>query len=172
MADCGLEFEVRGYDLDENYPSDLEADRVPEFLANLKSGGYPFDMQSNEILITADTVVICDGKILGKPSGEEGARSMLRMISNREHKVVTGVTIRSCEKSVSFSCESKVFFRELSDEEIEYYISKYHPMDKAGSYGIQEWIGYIGIERIEGSFYNVMGLPIQRLYTELNNFIN
>lgn len=172
MADCGLEFEVMGYDLDEEYPDTLAAAEVPEYLARLKSEGFPHDLAEDQIVVTADTVVICDGRILGKPQDEEVAKEMLRTISHREHRVVTGVAIRSHERIVSFSCESTVFFRELSAEEIDYYVEKYKPLDKAGSYGIQEWIGYIGIERIEGSFYNVMGLPIQRLYTELKNFIS
>ncbi len=171
MADCGLEFEVMGYDLDESYPDSLAAAEVPEYLARLKSDGFPHELAENQVVVTADTVVICEGMILGKPKDEEGAKRMLRKISGRKHCVITGVVLRSKSHSLSFSCESEVYFRELSDEEIDYYVAKYQPLDKAGSYGIQEWIGYIGIERIEGSFYNVMGLPIQRLYTELKNFI-
>ncbi len=171
MEGSQLKCEVVSYEVCESYPETLEAERVPEYLSELKGSHYPTQLLDNDILITADTVVICQGKILGKPQSVEQAAQMLATISGREHKVVTGVTIRSTVKSVSFSCESLVRFAPLSGEEIEFYISKYMPLDKAGSYGIQEWIGYIGIEGIEGSFYNVMGLPIQRLYNELNKFI-
>ncbi|MFR9634591.1 MAG: Maf family protein, partial [Rikenellaceae bacterium] len=125
-----------------------------------------------DILITADTVVLLNGKILGKPHSQIEAIEMLSELSNSEHQVVTGVTIRSTTSNVSFSTTTKVKFANLTDEQIDYYVTQYSPLDKAGSYGIQEWIGYIGIESIEGSFYNVMGLPIQRLYSELMNFID
>ncbi|MFR9513204.1 MAG: Maf family nucleotide pyrophosphatase [Rikenellaceae bacterium] len=171
MQDSGLKCDVVCYDVDESYPESLPSEEVPEFLAHLKGANYPCELAENEILITADTVVICQGKILGKPRNDEHAREMLSQISGRKHTVVTGVAIRSAAKSMSFSCQSHVKFAELTTEEIVHYVSHYRPLDKAGSYGIQEWIGYIGIEGIEGSFYNVMGLPIQRLYTELNKFI-
>ena len=171
MRGCGLQFDVVCYHVDEVYPDTLPVVEVPEYLAKLKSKGYPTELSHGEILITADTVVICEGEILGKPANTDEARAMLRQISNREHTVVTGVTIRSRQKSVSFSSHSTVRFAELTDEQIDYYIEAFNPLDKAGSYGIQEWIGYIGIESIEGSFYNVMGLPVQRLYSELNKFI-
>lgn len=171
MEDSGLKCSVVCYHVDEAYPADLQADKVPEYLSQLKSENYPTEISPCEILITADTIVICQGEILGKPRDTDQAREMLGKISGRKHQVITGVTIRSSEKSVSFSCMSHVQFAQLTREEIDYYIEQYHPLDKAGSYGIQEWIGYIGIEGIEGSFYNVMGLPIQRLYNELNKFI-
>ncbi len=171
MEDSGLKCEIVRYEVDENYPTEIEAEKVPEYLSELKGAHYPSELTPTDILITADTVVICEGKILGKPADEKQACEMLRTISGKEHKVVTGVTIRSKQKSVTFSCQSLVRFSSLSQDEIEYYVSTYSPLDKAGSYGIQEWIGYIGIEGIEGSFYNVMGLPIQKLYTELNKFI-
>ncbi len=171
MEGCGFNFDVVCYEVDECYPDDIEAQRVPEYLSKLKSDHYPVDLEPSQILITADTVVICDGEILGKPADEQQAHQMLRKISGKQHTVVTGVTIRSCEKNESFSCQTNVRFAPLTEEEIEHYVEHYSPLDKAGSYGIQEWIGYIGIESIEGSFYNVMGLPIQRVYTELNKFI-
>ncbi len=171
MEECRLPFGVVCYEVDELYPKDMPAMKVPEYLAHLKSEGYPVPLTDKEILITADTVVICEGEILGKPHDEQAAHAMLRKISGRSHTVVTGVALRSKDKKVSFSCASTVHFTELSEEEIDFYVDNYSPLDKAGSYGIQEWIGYIGIEGIEGSFYNVMGLPIQRLYKELNKFI-
>ncbi len=171
MEDSRLKCEVVCYHVDEQYPNDIPSDSVPEYLSQLKSSHYPTELTDCDILITADTVVICDGEILGKPADQSDAIAMLTKISGKQHKVVTGVTLRSKDKSVSFSAESLVKFAELQREEIEFYVNQYCPLDKAGSYGIQEWIGYIGIEGIEGSFYNVMGLPIQKLYTELNKFI-
>ncbi|MFI3280247.1 MAG: Maf family nucleotide pyrophosphatase [Rikenellaceae bacterium] len=171
MEGSGLKCDIVKYEVDESYPDTLEAGKVPEYLSQLKGENYPEPLAQGEILITADTVVICNNTILGKPKDETEACEMLSKISGREHKVITGVTIRSKEKSVSFSCESLVRFAPLTHEEITYYVTHYSPLDKAGSYGIQEWIGYIGIEGIQGSFYNVMGLPIQKLYNELNKFI-
>ncbi len=171
MEDSLLSCKVVCYEVDESYPDDMPAAEVPEYLARLKGSHYPLELPECEILITADTVVVCEGEILGKPRDEEHAHAMLTRIAGREHKVITGVALRSKEKLVSFSCESLVRFAPLTAEEIEFYVSRYSPFDKAGSYGIQEWIGYVGIEGIEGSFYNVMGLPIQKLYTELNKFI-
>ncbi len=171
MEGARLHCEVVCYEVDESYPAVLPAEEVPEYLAKLKGSHYPVELPECDILITADTVVICEGEILGKPRDKEHAKEMLRQIAGREHRVVTGVALRSAAKSRSFSCESKVRFAPLSEEEIDFYVEQYHPLDKAGSYGIQEWIGYIGIEGIEGSFYNVMGLPVQRLYNELNQFI-
>ncbi len=171
MEDSGLKCSVVCYHVEECYPSDIAPEVVPEYLSQLKSSSYPTAVAPCEILITADTIVICSGEILGKPCDAAQACQMLRKISGRKHKVVTGVTLRSSSKSVTFSCQSTVQFAHLTDEEIKHYVEQYHPLDKAGSYGIQEWIGYIGIEGIEGSFYNVMGLPIQRLYSELKGFI-
>lgn len=172
MSDCGLQFECRSYDVEELYPSDLAAEDVAEYLARLKSDAYPEELSSKDILITADTVVVHEGSILGKPNGREGARKMLESLSGSEHIVVSGVVLRSRSRVVSFSATTKVSFSTLSSEQIEYYLEAYAPYDKAGSYGIQEWIGYIGVEHIEGSFYNVMGLPIQRLYSELSSFVD
>ena len=160
------------YEVEESYPAELAAEEVPAYLSKLKSEGMPRSLNRGEILLTADTVVIAQGEILGKPHSREEALSMLGRLSGRGHTVVTGVTIRSLDKQVTFTSRSEVFFRSLEAEEIAYYVDTYRPYDKAGSYGIQEWIGYTAIERIEGSFFNVMGLPIQRLYVELNRFID
>ena len=172
LADCGLEFSLAGdYEVVEEYPRDLPADEVAAFLSRLKSEAYPEPLGGKDILITADTVVIADGRILGKPAGRETALDMLRSLSGRSHSVITGVTLRNGSRSRTFDSRTKVFFKQLSDEEIDYYVDRYRPYDKAGAYGIQEWIGYVAIERIEGSFYNVMGLPVQKLLTELEIFI-
>jgi len=172
MKGAGLDFVLAdGYEVDEVYPPEIPVRKVPEYLAKLKSGAYPETMNHDEILITADTVVILDGEIIGKPKGREDALAMVNKISGREHIVITGVCIRSADKLKSFSVGSRVIFRELAPEEIEYYVDEYKPYDKAGSYGIQEWIGYVGIKGVKGSFYNVMGLPIQTLYVELEKFL-
>ena len=172
LADCDLDFVLaEKFECDECFPADLEAERVAEYLSQLKSSAYPHPLCEGDILLTADTVVILGDKILGKPHSEAEAIEMISSLSGATHKVVTGVTLRTAEQTISFSAESLVSFRELDAEEVTYYVEKYRPMDKAGAYGIQEWIGYIGIEGIEGSFYNVMGLPVQRLYTALKEMI-
>lgn len=172
LAACDLDFTLaEKFECEECYPADLEADKVAEYLSQLKSNAYPHALASNDILLTADTVVIASGEILGKPKDSADAERMLRLLSGATHKVVTGVTLRTAKQTISFSAESSVTFRTLEAEEIAYYIKKYRPLDKAGAYGIQEWIGYIGIEGIEGSFYNVMGLPVQRLYAALKKLI-
>ena len=172
LGDCGLEFTLaQKYEVDEIYPADMEAERVPEYLAGLKSDGYPEQLSEGDVLITADTVVILGDRILGKPADREEAVEMIRSLSGKTHTVVTGVVLRSATDRQSFSAHSKVTFRELRDEEIEYYVDTYSPLDKAGAYGIQEWIGYVAVEHIEGSFYNVIGLPVQRLYVELEKFL-
>ncbi|WP_277466610.1 Maf-like protein [Parabacteroides sp. PF5-6] len=171
LAGLNIDFEVRVIDdIDESYPSDLDIYDVAEYIACKKAEVYKASMASDELLITADTIVSRFDKILGKPEGKEDAVKMLQELSDRVHEVVTGVCLLAQDKKVSFSESSAVSFSKLSEEEIEYYVEKYNPMDKAGAYGIQEWIGYVGVEAINGSFYNVMGLPIQRLYQELKNF--
>lgn len=173
MTSCGLPYEpAPKYDCEEVYPADLPAEEVPLYLSQLKSRAYPEPLTSGDILLTADTVVVLDGEVLGKPHGREDAVGMLRRLSGRRHTVVSGVTLRNAERMHTFEARTSVWFRTLSDEEIEYYIDTYRPFDKAGSYGIQEWIGYAAIERIEGSFYNVMGLPIQKVYVELDKFLD
>ena len=172
LAACDLNFTLaEKFECEERYPADLAADKVAEYLSQLKSNAYPHALASNDILLTADTVVIASGEILGKPKDSADAERMLKLLSGATHKVVTGVTLRTAKQTISFSAESSVTFRTLEAEEIAYYIEKYRPLDKAGAYGIQEWIGYIGIEGIEGSFYNVMGLPVQRLYQALKELI-
>ena len=171
LAGSGLDFQLaERFECDESYP-EMPLTDVAEYLSRKKSDAYPVELAEADVLLTADTVVIACGEILGKPHSRDEAITMLRMLSGSTHEVATGVTLRTSTKSHSFTSVSKVRFRQLSLEEIEYYVDNYHPMDKAGSYGIQEWIGYVGIEHIDGSFYNVMGLPIQRLYCELDRFI-
>lgn len=172
LSEAGLEYELSPrFECEEIFPNDLPASEVAEYLSRLKSEAYPQVLADGDILLTADTVVVAEERILGKPTDKDDAFAMLRMLSGREHEVITGVTLRSTKLTKSFSAHSKVRFRQLSDVEIAYYIETYSPMDKAGSYGIQEWIGYVGIEGIEGSFFNVMGLPIQRVWCELEKFI-
>ncbi len=160
------------YPCDERYPADLPAEEVPLYLSRLKSDAYPAPLAPEDILLTADTVVVAGGRVLGKPRDAEDAVRMLRTLSGRRHTVVTGVTLRDTDRTHTFDARSEVWFRTLTDEEIDYYVATYRPFDKAGSYGVQEWIGYVAIERIDGSFYNVMGLPIQKVYTELDKFLD
>jgi septum formation protein len=172
LAEAGIDYTLAPkFDCDEVYPDELPAEQVAEYLSQLKSEAYPEVLGDNDILLTADTVVVPDRRILGKPASAQEAVEMIRSLSGKEHEVITGVTLRSAERINSVSSHSKVRFRALTDEEIEYYVKTYAPMDKAGAYGIQEWIGYVGIEGIDGSFFNVMGLPVQRLYCELDSFI-
>ena len=172
LAACDLKFTLaEKFECEECYPADLAADKIAEYLSQLKSNAYPHALGEKDILLTADTVVILGDKILGKPHSEEEAVEMISSLSGATHKVVTGVTLRTAKQTISFSAESLVSFRTLEAEEVRYYVEKYRPLDKAGAYGIQEWIGYIGIEGIEGSFYNVMGLPVQRLYATLKELI-
>lgn len=154
---------------EERVPSDICAEEVSEYLACQKSDAYK-DLKDNDLLITADTTVIIDDKILGKPHDYSEAFQMLKLLSGRTHVVVTGVCLRSVEKVVSFSVRTDVTFSRLDDEEIRFYVENFKPYDKAGAYGIQEWIGKVAVEGINGSFYNVMGLPVQRLYRELKKF--
>ena len=152
--------------LDESFSEDLKGEEIPLFLSEKKSEAYSeFWIKPETVVITADTIVWMNDKVLGKPKSREEALEMLRSMSGKSHYVYTGVCVRSAEKKVSFVCSSEVRFANLDETEIEYYVDKYQPYDKAGSYGVQEWIGYIGVEHINGSFYNIMGLPIQRLYT-------
>ena len=173
MTGCGLPYEpAPKYDCEEVYPADLPAEKVPLYLSQLKSRAWPGPLAPDVILLTADTVVVLDGEVLGKPCGREEAAGMLGRLSGRRHTVISGVTLRTAERMHSFEARTSVWFRTLSAEEIEHYVDTCRPFDKAGSYGIQEWIGYAAIERIEGSFYNVMGLPIQKVYVELDKFLD
>ena len=171
LRGMGIDFLVLTKDTIEVYPEDKPLEEVPKYLSWIKSLNYnDRELPSDYLLITSDTVVICDGEILGKPKDREDAVRMLRMLSGKTHRVVTGVTVRSAKKCESFSVRSDVTFAELDADEIDYYIEHYKPYDKAGAYGIQEWIGYVGISGLEGSFYNVMGLPTRKLYQCLKGF--
>ncbi len=165
-----LDFEVRvKRGVGESFPTNIPAEKVAEYISKEKAAAY--DIADDEVLLTADTVVILEGEIMGKPENADDARAMLRRLSGDTHHVVTGVSIKSTDGSVSFSDVTAVTFRQLTDEEIGYYIDRYKPFDKAGAYGVQEWIGYIGVTHIDGSFYNVMGLPVERVYEELRKFL-
>lgn len=157
-------------DIDESYPDTLKAEDVPAYLSQVKARAYIDDIGDGAILVTADTVVILDGNILGKPRDEEQAVDMLKQLSGRTHTVVTGVTVADSKHSETFTSVTEVDFAKLDDDEITHYVDNYRPLDKAGAYGIQEWIGAIGISGIRGSFYNVMGLPIHQLYKRLKNW--
>lgn len=171
LAGLGLDFEVRVLpDIDESYPAELKATETAEYIAGKKAAAYQQSMAEGELVITADTVVIVGDEVLGKPADAAEADVMLRKLSGRTHQVVTGVCLTTQQRCVHFSVKTDVTFKQLTDEEISYYIKKYKPFDKAGAYGIQEWIGYIGCTGLHGSYYNVMGLPVQRIYTELQNF--
>ena len=166
-----IDFEVRVISsIDESYPHGMTPDEIPVYIAQKKANAYYATMQPDELIITADTVVVLDGDIIEKPAGKNEAIEMLKRLSGRKHQVITAVTLSTIEKCKSFSVSSFVDFANLAEEEITYYVEQYKPYDKAGGYGIQEWIGYIGVRSIEGSFYNVMGLPVQRLYQELKRF--
>lgn len=159
-----------GRDVDESYPSDIPAEKVAEYLSKVKADAYIDLLADDEIIITADTVVIIDGRILGKPAGRDDAVAMLRSLSGRRHKVVTGVTVTARDRSVSFDETTVVEFAHLNDDEIDAYVDTFRPYDKAGAYGIQEWIGAVGIKGIQGCYYNVMGLPVHTLYHRLKEF--
>ena len=167
-----IDFTVEpGKDEKEAYSEGMPHTEIPEFLARHKSESFHRELVPHEVLITADTLVFLDEKILGKPHSSEEARQMLRALSGRTHTVTTGMALRTKDRIHTFSDTTEVDFRPLADPEIDYYIKTYRPFDKAGAYGIQEWIGYTGITAIRGSYFNVMGLPVQRLYTELCNFL-
>lgn len=168
LRDAGFEFTLAdSFEVEEIYPESLPAEEVAEFLSNLKGDAYPIALKEKDVLITSDTVVVVEGEVMGKPADYDDAFRMIRKLSGKMHKVITAVCIRTASSKHSFSDECDVFFDELTDEEIDFYIRHYKPYDKAGAYGIQEWIGYIGISRIEGSFFTVMGFPIHRVYQEL-----
>lgn len=171
LAGLDIDFEVQVIPgIDESFPDTLPAVDVPVYIARKKAEAYIPSMPADELLITADTIVWTFGEILGKPKDREDAIAMLRKVSGRVHEVITGVCITTKEKTISFSASSAVSFARLDEEEIVYYVDKYRPFDKAGSYGIQEWIGYVAVEAINDSFYNVMGLPVRLLYQELKKF--
>lgn len=165
-----VEFSTCTVDADESFPASLKGADAVQYICKAKANAYKPQLEENTIAITADTVVILDENIIGKPKSYEEAFSMIRSLSGRVHEVITAVCIFSKEKCVEFYSSTEVHFSEITNEEINYYIEKYKPFDKAGSYGVQEWIGYIGIEKIVGSYFNVMGLPVKRLYDELKSF--
>ncbi|WP_027418349.1 Maf-like protein [Crocinitomix catalasitica] len=165
-----IDFEIRVKPIDENYPSTLKPEEVPEFLAKLKASAFDGEIAEDEIFITSDTIVIRGNDILEKPKSKEDAIRMISQLSAASHTVITGVCIRSATKEMVFSDNTHVTFMPLTEEEISYYVEKYEPYDKAGAYGVQEWIGYVGIERLEGSYYNVMGLPLHLVYKALKSF--
>ncbi|MDR0757503.1 MAG: Maf-like protein [Tannerella sp.] len=171
LGGLGLTFDVRVIPgIDESYPQGLPPAEIPVFIARRKAGAYIPGMKADDLIITADTVVVLDGGILEKPSDRDDAVRMLKMLSGRTHTVVTGVAVTAAHRQTDFSVASDVVFAALDCDEINYYVDTHHPYDKAGAYGIQEWIGYVGVQAIYGSFYNVMGLPVQRLYQELKVF--
>lgn len=166
LAGLDLDFEVKVLKgVSESYPESLRAEEVPQYISREKAAAY--QVADDELLLTADTVVVVNNTILGKPHDAADARRMLRLISGRTHQVVTGVTLTTAKAQKTFGVTTDVTFRQLTDDEIDYYITHYRPFDKAGAYGIQEWIGYVGVTSIHGSYYNVMGLPVQRIYQEI-----
>lgn len=168
LAGLGVDYEVRTLpDVDESYPDTLQGADIPLYIAKEKADAYVAMMQPGELIITADTIVWLDGRVLGKPADREDAMRMLRDLSGRTHEVFTGVCITTTDWQRSFAAQTEVRFAALSEDEIAYYVDAFRPMDKAGAYGVQEWIGFIGVENISGSYYNIMGLPVQRLYKEL-----
>jgi septum formation protein len=168
-----IPFEVRVIDgIDESYPDTLPTKDIAEYISKKKAVAYRQTMASDELVITADTIVVLGSQVMGKPHNTDEACSMLRQLSGKTHQVITGVTLTAMERQVSFSVETDVTFKVLSDEEIEYYVSHYRPFDKAGASGVQEWIGHIGVTGMSGSYFNVMGLPVQRIYEALKTIQN
>lgn len=171
LAGIDVNFDVRVIrDIDESYPASLPTKDIAEYISRKKATVYRQQMASDELIITADTIVVLDSEVMGKPHDEADASRMLRELSGRTHQVITGVTLTTTDRQRSFSVETDVTFKSLTDEEINYYIQHYKPFDKAGAYGIQEWIGHIGVTALKGSYFNVMGLPVQRIYEALRQF--
>jgi len=170
LEELGYEFEIRIKETDESFPNDLEVENVPVFIAQQKANALLSNLAPNELLLTADTIVAVDNEILGKPKDAAEAMSMLRKLSNKTHRVISGIVLTSLEKQISKSVTTLVTFAELKDEVISHYIENYKPFDKAGSYGIQEWIGLVGVTKIEGSYTNVVGLPTSEVARAIENF--
>ena len=171
LAGLGVEFDVRLIDgIDETYPGDIESHDVAEYIAKKKADAYKQSIASNELIITADTIVILGDEIFGKPLNADDAYAMLQKLSGKTHQVITGVCLLTKTEQRVFRVTTDVTFKELEMEEIKYYVDNYKPFDKAGAYGIQEWIGYIGVTSLNGSYFNVVGFPVQRIYTELQKF--
>lgn len=168
LAGLDITYEVKVLPgIDESYPDGLSAEEIPQYISRRKAEAYEAVRQPDDLIITADTIVWTDGRVLGKPEDEAGAMEMLRLLSGRTHQVITGVTLSAASGMRTFAVISEVTFDVLAEEEIDYYVKRYRPLDKAGAYGIQEWIGYVGVSALHGSYFNVMGLPVQRLYKEL-----
>ncbi len=170
LKSLGFTFSIKPINADESFPPNLKAEEIPLYLAEKKANDYSEILKEKEILITSDTIVWCEGKVLNKPADFKEGKEILEWLSGKMHEVFTAVCLKSANKQSLFFDASKVYFKKLRDEEIEYYLNNFSPYDKAGGYGVQDWIGYIGIEKIEGSFYNVMGLPVKKLYEELIKF--
>jgi len=170
FKELGLDYTIKVNTVEEKYPFDLKAEEITNFLALLKAKSFENELKNNELVITSDTIVWLENKALEKPKNKQKAIEMLLKLSNQSHKVITSICIKTNNIEKVFHDETIVHFKELSLEEITYYVDNYHPFDKAGAYGIQEWIGFIGVTRIEGSYFNVMGLPVHKLYEELLNF--
>ena len=170
MEELGVPFSVQPKNVEEIYPSTLQREEIPVFLANLKANAFSEDELGGKIVLTSDTIVWLGDRELQKPTDLNDAKRMIKQLSGRSHEVYTAITVRTIEKTISDFDRTEVHFRELSNEEIDYYVEKYKPLDKAGAYGIQEWIGYVGIEKIEGCYFNVMGLPLRKVYKALNLF--
>ena len=170
LKSLGFDFVINPSNSDEDYPLNLKGHEIPVFLAKKKASSFNGVLTETDLLITADTIVWCEGEIFNKPINFEEGKLMLQTLSGKMHEVFTAVCLKSANKQIIFYDATKVYFKKFTNEEIEYYLNKYKPYDKAGSYGVQEWIGYIGIEKIEGSFYNVMGLPVKKLHEELMKF--
>jgi len=170
LRGLNIPFDVQAIDIEESYPEQLVGVDIPMYLAEKKANAFADKMGKNTLLITADTIVWHEGQVFGKPINKADATRMLKALSGKTHQVITGVCLSTLNKRKTFHVISEVHFAQLSSEEIEYYLQNYEPYDKAGSYGVQEWIGYVGVEHIEGSYFNVMGLPVQRLYTELKRW--
>ena len=171
LAGLDIDYRVTALpEVDESYPDTLSGEEIPLYISQEKAAAYRRFLKDNTLLITADTIVWLDGKVYGKPRNTADAKAMLQALSGKTHTVITGVTLTSLQKQIFFAVSTEVTFAALGDDEIDYYVETYRPLDKAGAYGVQEWIGYIGVTGLKGSYYNVMGLPIQRLYTELKKF--
>lgn len=170
LQELGIPFELQTKDVDESFPEHLRGEEIPLFLCRKKADAFEGSLDERTIVITADTIVWINGHVLNKPADAEEAKVMLRELSGNRHEVYTGVCLKSGKKEIAFAVRTDVYFKELTTGEIEYYVETYKPFDKAGAYGAQEWIGYVGVERIEGSYFNVMGLPVKEMYEELVSF--
>ena len=170
LKEMGINFTIQNFEVSEDYPPELNIYEIPVYLAENKAKPFDGNLSENDLVISADTIVVLDNEVLVKPSDKEDAIRILKKLSGKKHKVITGICLKSMQKQKFFFSETDVYFKALTDEEIDYYLFNFKPYDKAGAYGIQEWIGYIGVSAIDGSFFNVMGLPVQKLYEEIQKF--